>query len=191
MVLFSALSIVIFFKSFNILTKVGVVVVATPLIVWWAGTFVDFNSPAFQRLASLFTLGEDNSLQDRLYFFSVFFEKLYSYPACIVVPCHAPSGEYVHSFLSIFEYFGLVGALVIFVLVIHAVLNIKLVWRSNIFGIFLFSAISMIATRAWVSPVFAILVGILLAMVAPKIRLWKRADANLGVKAAHTLRREI
>lgn len=162
MAMLAATSIIIFARRFSLKSKLVSLILTLPAALYALTEYVDFQSPAFNRLQSLFNLGSDASLSYRSQLFSHFFDKLDTNPLCFLVSCHAPRGNYAHNFLSVIEHFGAIGLLLFGSISFAVVMRWRFVIRSDFFPLFLFATISLIFTRAWVSPVFPIYLGIAL-----------------------------
>ena len=160
MILFSVIAIFIFLRRFPIRTKLGILVVGTPIMVYAALKYVDFESPAFQRLSTIFNILADSSLDYRIAQVSNFSDNLVNKPVCFFISCHTPEGLYTHNFISIIEHFGFLGVSVFSLIVLTSLSKWRIVIQSNLIALFVFSFTSITFTRAWVSPVFPVFLAI-------------------------------
>lgn len=149
---------------------------ATLLACGWA--FVSlFDQTITYRLTSLGEMSGDESYQGRSLFLKNYFDGIAAEPSCLVLPCFPAYGEYVHSILSVHQYFGLPGLLIAatgLVLIISARLK---GWQPAAPILLIFTIISLIFARPWISFVFPVYVSYMVsAFIFHKKRHVSRRD---------------
>tara|TARA_A100000171_G_C2089578_1_gene123833 strand:+ start:191 stop:883 length:693 start_codon:yes stop_codon:yes gene_type:complete len=164
-ILLFAISIIVFLRQFDLKSSIIPFVIILPSALYAITNYIDFQSSAFYRLQTLINFGSDGSLSSRRELFASTFDRIDSNPFCLIVSCHAPEGAYAHNFISLIEHFGFIG-LLLFASTFFAVsIRWRQIIRSDFFPLFLYATISIIITRAWVSPVFWVYLGIALFVI--------------------------
>lgn len=157
-------SFFIFINRFKTSSKFISLFIAFPILSYLY-YYIEENSRAFNRLNSLYDLENDESLSIRIEYFSNFFNRFYSEPKCIIISCHSPEGHYAHNILSVMEHFGIIGASLFIFIFLAAARRWKNILHLNAIPLFIFTAASVLFTRAWVSTVFPIFLGISLSIL--------------------------
>lgn len=111
------------------------------------------------RLETLGEMSGDESKRARLVFYDFFFWKLSNNIGCYIYPCMPENGEYVHNLLSVPEYFGIVGFVLLLALFIGFVLALFNGYQPKLKGLFLYAILLGVSARAWIAFTFPILVA--------------------------------
>lgn len=129
--------------------------------------------PALNRFKSLleFSTRQDSSLSAREQIFQNSLDRLDSSTSCLLFGCHAPTGSYAHNFLSVVEYFGAFGFFGVLTLLCISLLALVSCRQWVYIPLFFFLLLSLTLTRAWVSPVFPIFIGLMIFLVVHRSKL--------------------
>lgn len=154
----------LFMSNLRLGAKLAMVVALAAFMVASVSVFVGaFDETVTYRVLSLENLSGDASLEMRQSFLFDYLSRIRESPSCLVFPCFPEPSEYVHNFLSIPQYFGIAGFVILFwgggVMVVAGIKG----WRPPVLGLFIFSIMQILFARAWVSFVFPFLVGYVLS----------------------------
>ncbi|MFS2162732.1 hypothetical protein [Variovorax sp. Varisp62] len=138
------------------------------------------ESDLFFRFKTLYDLGGDESLTAREVFFSSYVSTIDQRVECLFLPCMPASGDYVHSIISVHQYFGIAGVVAIAFL-LALVLMYYLKFRNFLLpGLFFYVCINMFFARAWVSLVFPVFIGMLLFFATKVLVATKKGSPLIG-----------
>jgi len=161
--LFSAMCILLK-KGFSICDVCIVLIAFFPAVILFFANF-DFDNSIFFRVNSIFSLATDESRMFRSYLAQQMLDEFYLMPSCLIVACQPQAGMYSHNLFSVVQYFGVFGLVLMSTFFVVTIFSLKYIYASWWFGIFLYVSLSVIFFRAWVSPVFPVLVAFILIMV--------------------------
>lgn len=137
------------------------------------------DSDLFFRFKTLYDLSGDESLAARDAFFSNYLSTIGQRVECLFLPCMPASGDYVHNIISVHQYFGIAGVIMIAVLLLLAFLYYVKFRDLLLPGLLFYVSVNMIFARAWVSLVFPVFIGMLL-FFASKILASNKRKRRLG-----------
>ena len=104
-------------------------------------------------------LGGDVSYAERNMQIDNFIERYSNDLSCYFVPCRPPTGEYVHNILSLVQYFGILGGVLMSIGGYYLVRAWRKGWRPKLLPVFVFALCQFLFFRPWVSIVFPVLVA--------------------------------
>lgn len=125
-----------------------------------------FDETITFRFLTFFDLQRDTSLEGRGLFFSDYVKRLNEDVSCIFVPCFPDAGQYVHNVLSVHQYFGLGGVVLVLVAFVTVLRALHRGWRPAALPLLFFCAVELVFARAWVSLVFPIFFGYVVSAVS-------------------------
>lgn len=123
---------------------------------------VDTGSAAFFRFNSLFSLDNDQSAIVRAEIRELMLARMNYHPECFIISCHPENGWYDHSIFSVVQHFGLAGIVVLIGALILSIVRFRYLSQQWYFPIFVYCAVSLLLSRAWVSIVFPVFIAFLL-----------------------------
>lgn len=170
----SRASIVVFFVAAMLAASVrggGIKYYTSMVVILVLGCALAFyylveNLDVFSRLNTLLNLGTDESLLTRLEFVNTFIYRLSDDVTCLLIPCQPEPGRYFHGLLSLIEYFGVAGLLVILSMFGFFAVRPRMFLSQWYSGLFIYALISSLMFRAWVSPVYAAVFAIMMILFA-------------------------
>ncbi len=147
-------------RSHGISTKLAVLLLmlGSPA-AYFAFPKINWDSSAFSRAQTLLNISADESRRTRDTFQQNLIDRLAENPSCFFVPCQPDVGEYQHGMLSVIEYFGLGGILVIAFTIFAVAYRGDFLRKQWFFAIFSYALICCLLARAWISPVFPVLIA--------------------------------
>lgn len=178
-ILYPACSLAYFLVRFGSPLKSAMLIIIASATFFSLLSAISQDSPLLFRVSTLLNFSADDSLNYRTILTANFFKRLDTYPECLLVPCHPLPGEYVHSMLSLVEYFGALGllAFVAFPIVLFSRLNRFI--NSALLPIFLYTLACMLMARSWVSPLFPVFLGFFVSAVLPRDSSVRITEGNL------------
>lgn len=140
--------------------------------------FVDLNSGAFFRFNSLFVMGQDRSGAVRDTIRQDMLDRIEENPECLIIACHPEAGLYDHSVLSVIQHFGIFGiAFLIFFFVI-GFLRFRFIIAQWYFPILVYCTVSLVLSRAWLSVIFPVFIGLMLAALFARSKMSATPEAD-------------
>jgi hypothetical protein len=160
------------------------VIILAPLALGLLAMLFQGEEVLLRRMSTLLRLATDPSLHMRLGYVSVLFEKWYQQPLCLVLPCHPKPGEYAHNLLSVIEYFGALGVVLLAACGWLIVISLNYILRQRWWPIAFYVLAALVLFRAWVSLTFPIMLGVVLLLGARRVpanSAWWSKPALLGL----------
>ncbi|MCA0207171.1 MAG: hypothetical protein LCH92_22740 [Proteobacteria bacterium] len=158
---------------------------------YWLRDRLDFESGAFFRLNTLFSFSNDESATVRDSIRDQMLARINDNPECLFLACHPEQGWYEHSVLSVVQHFGFAGIFFLLSSVFLGIIRFRYFWRQWYFPIFIYCAVALLLSRAWVSVVFPVFLAFLMdAALASSPRRRKSVEYAGGVGTAVGLRAE-
>lgn len=146
----------------RLLAFFGVVSVLVAGVLFFLG---NFDESVTYRFQTLFDLHGDASLAGRDMLFDSYLRRMQDDPMCLFLPCFPDLGNYAHNIFSLHQYFGLGGIAAILFASFALVRALMLGWTPPIVPLLFFCVVEVVLARAWMSIVFPILVGYVLAAI--------------------------
>lgn len=113
----------------------------------------------FFRFRVLSDLGADESLNARQELLNNHIANVATRTECIFLPCTPSTGDYVHSIISVHQYFGVAGVIAIGLIIFLTLIYMVKFRKFFLPGLFVYVALNMFFARAWISLVFPVLIG--------------------------------
>lgn len=121
--------------------------------------FTLFEESVTYRMQTFQDLGGDVSYAERNMQIDEFLDRYAGDLSCYFAPCRPPTGEYVHNILSLVQYFGILGGVIMIIGGFYLVRAWRKGWRPKLLSIFVFALCQFLFFRPWVSIVFPVLVA--------------------------------
>jgi len=138
----------------RILIRTGVSALAA--MISWAIIDMAFEESTLARLFSIVSFQDDQSFNQRSEIFRAWISNTSLYPECLIIPCLPRQGMYVHNFISLIEYFGIIGAL-LFLLSIGVIVRALVKgWRIPAFALFALCVMQIVLARSFGALVYPI-----------------------------------
>jgi hypothetical protein len=140
-----------------------------------------FDNNVTLRLLTLDNMGHDASADARKFNLVEYVHTVSDHPMCMVVSCFKTGGNYVHSILSVVEYFGIAGVLILVISPVTMLISWRRGWRPLCAPLFAYCAIQLVIARSWVCLVFPVFIGYLISSI---VYLSQRRQSSIA--ANHT-----
>lgn len=163
MALFAAVAVGGFFLRFRTGKSLIAGLAIGPAVAYFSISNLEvMTSKAFARFVSIFSLGNDQSLDRRGQFLQERLEVWSDNPLCLIVPCPGSPGHYIHNALSLVEHFGIVGVAILLMALLVILMNVGRLSSQPAVLVLGYLFVSFAVARAWVSPVFPVFLAFIL-----------------------------
>lgn len=125
----------------------------------------DVLSGGWSRILRLIVGGGDASLEERIAFRQEFLRVLEERPGCFFLPCPVEGSGYVHDWLSLIQYFGVMAFFLFATFIVAFIFLIRLGSFRFVLPVFAFCILSIFFARAWIHIVFPVLLGLSIGII--------------------------
>jgi hypothetical protein len=137
---------------------------ASALLITTVAIFTSsFNESITYRFLTFENLAGDESLDWRSMFFGDYIRGIQEDVSCVVLACFPSAGEYVHNIFSVHQYFGMGGLIMLGLAGIVLFRAFLRGWKPGSLPLLFFCVVELVTARSWVSLVFPIFVGYVIA----------------------------
>ncbi len=134
---------------------------------YWLKDSLDFESGAFFRLNTLFSFADDESASVRDGIRDQMLDRINDNPECLFLACHPEQGWYDHSVLSVVQHFGFAGIVFLIGSIFLGLVKFRYFRKQWYFPIFIYCAVALLLSRAWVTVVFPVFVAFVVDAALP------------------------
>lgn len=134
-----------------------VIVVAISCVV--VVLFETVDESLLRRFSSFQDLDSDESRLARTEYLEAYFRRVDMDPGCWLYPCREEGPSYVHNILSVQQYFGLVGSILVLLLFFVFCAAVGRGYHVPCKSLFIYSFFLQCFSHSWVHLTFAVIVG--------------------------------
>jgi len=121
--------------------------------------FETVDESLLRRFASFQDFDSDESRLARSGYLEAYFQRVSIDPGCWFYPCREEGPTYIHNILSVQQYFGLVGTVIILLLFVVFCAAVRRGYRIPCKSLFVYSLFLQCLSHSWVHLTFPIIVG--------------------------------